>query len=653
MNRNFDTYNFSIIDKKFDISEELYIEQTAILELISDNKIVEKLELGYFSGNEIIDFAIKNNALKLNNCLLDNFPELEGDFPEVKLIECFIINPIKIEFSCRFPSPTNFSKSFFVSPEVDFSACHFKGSANFTDTFLKTEKVNFSYCRFNNGLSFKNALFTESIKDFEHIILETGEINFTNVDFGGGNITFQDSKFSEDRVLFTLTNFGDGFVDFTRVKFNGNDVFFERTNFGKGNSSFRSADFGNGTVDFRRSEFGEGEHNFMHTNFGNGNIKFVSSVFDHGKITFRLAEFGNGDIDFHYSKFGNTDIFFERTKFNNGSLDFRGVELLKGKINFNHIEFGDGDFIFEGLEQAKGAFYLKNSVFGRGFINFEEARCKSVKFIIENVDFGYGSVSFRNSEFKDIILQGSQINSYFDFRVKSCEILDLSNTVIKDVLDLSPTDSGLNITTLYMQGVRLLGRIYLDWDRSSVKDLILRQEVSSYEKSEQFRVLKENYRNMGLYEYEDLAYVEFKRMQAKAKLETIKDQKFLKKIKALMLHWFELLIFDKMGHYATNPIRVLYSMGIVYLIFSFIFLFLEFLFPNNALILSSLFSPDSPEVMSNIAKAFYHSAITFLTIGYGDYYPVGAIRVLSAVEGFFGLFLMSYFTVAFVRKILR
>lgn len=653
MNRNFDNYTFKLVNKEFVVSENVKSSKTAQIELLTGEKVIQNVEFGYFEGNEIIDLSAHNNELILKNCLLENFPVLSGNLPDIELKQCIISNKEAIRINCKFTAGSNFSKSIFISPCIDFSSSKYSEFANFSDTAFKIENIAFGYSIFHEGVSFKNAIFTESIKDFEHTNVKNGEVNFTNVDFNGGNITFQDSKFSKERVNFTMARFGEGFKDFTRVNFGGNDIFFERTNFGDGNISFRSSNFGNGTKDFRRSEFGIGEKNFMHVNFGNGNVKFVSSTFKSGKITFRLAEFGKGDVDFHYSKFGKTDVFFERTKFNNGSLDFRGVELTKGKFNFNHIEFGDGDFIFEGLEQGKGIFYLKNSVFGRGFINFGEAMCNDIKFIIENVDFGYGSVSFQKSEFEEITLKGSQINSYFDFRVKKCEILDLSNTVINDVLDLSPTDSGINITTLYLQGVRLLGRIYLDWERSSVKELINNQNVSSHEKSEQFRILKENYRNMGLYEHEDLAYVEFKRMEAKAKLEDIKDKKFFSKIKALLLHWFELLIFDKMGHYATNPVRVLRSMGILYLIFSFIFLALEFIFPQNAEILSSLFSPDSPEVMSNIAKAFYHSAITFLTIGYGDYYPVGAIRILSAVEGFFGLFMMSYFTVAFVRKILR
>ncbi|OQY00769.1 MAG: hypothetical protein B6I20_08280 [Bacteroidetes bacterium 4572_117] len=74
---------------------------------------------------------------------------------------------------------------------------------------------------------------------------------------------------------------------------------------------------------------------------------------------------------------------------------------------------------------------------------------------------------------------------------------------------------------------------------------------------------------------------------------------------------------------------------------------------HDTQIISSLFDAGDPRDLSLVEKGFYHSAITFLTIGYGDYYPSGIIRWLSGVEGFIGLFLMSYFTVAFVRKILR
>jgi hypothetical protein len=111
-------------------------------------------------------------------------------------------------------------------------------------------------------------------------------------------------------------------------------------------------------------------------------------------------------------------------------------------------------------------------------------------------------------------------------------------------------------------------------------------------------------------------------------------------------YWFKQLLFDKAGLYATSPFRVMITMLTCFLVFSLIYLLL--LWQTPADIVASV-----DEQLSMVARSFYHSAITFLTIGYGDHYPSGVIRWVSALEGFLGLFLMSYFTVAFVRKILR
>ncbi len=653
MNRDFKSYKIKILDKEFIQEEEIISEKTAKIFFFDKNEKISELELAYFDKTKSKELFEKDDNIVLSNCFFDNFPVLYGDYKQLILQNCIILNNNQLKFDIEISEEFDFFGSFFISPEIDFGASIFNAEVNFSDCFFKTDSFILNQSTFYNGLIFKNSKFTDGIKQFEKIEVIKGEVNFNNVEFSNGNISFQDSKLGTERSSFIFCRFGNGFADFTRTNFGGNVISFERANFGDGNISFRSADFGKGTVDFRRAEFGNGEKIFIHTNFGDGNVKFVNSIFKSGKVNFRLADFGQGDVDFHFTHFEKTDLLFDRTKFHNGTVDFRGVDIESGRVNFNHLEFGNGDFIFESFEQKKGNFWIRNSVFGKGFINFENALCKNIELSVENVDFGYGSVSFNNSIFKKIKLKNTQINSYFDLRVKKAQELDLSNAVIKDVLDLNPTKDGLNVEDLYIQGVRLLGRIYIDWERSNVKEKIINQKVSYKEKSDQFRILKENYRNMGLYEFEDLAYVEFKRMESKVKYAEIEGKNSFTKIRKKIIHTLEIIILDKMGQYATNPVRVLLSMLIAYLSFSFLFLLLEYLFPNNAQILSSLFPPGSSQIMGKIGKAFYHSAITFLTIGYGDYYPVGIIRILSAIEGFVGLFMMSYFTVAFVRKILR
>lgn len=47
----------------------------------------------------------------------------------------------------------------------------------------------------------------------------------------------------------------------------------------------------------------------------------------------------------------------------------------------------------------------------------------------------------------------------------------------------------------------------------------------------------------------------------------------------------------------------------------------------------------------------YLSAITFFTVGYGDYKPITTLgQILMVCEGFLGVFLMSLFVVTFTKQ---
>jgi hypothetical protein len=54
-----------------------------------------------------------------------------------------------------------------------------------------------------------------------------------------------------------------------------------------------------------------------------------------------------------------------------------------------------------------------------------------------------------------------------------------------------------------------------------------------------------------------------------------------------------------------------------------------------------------------LANAMYFSAVTFATVGYGDWYPLHWAKLAGATEGVLGVFVMAVFTVSFARKLLR
>jgi len=485
-------------------------------------------------------------------------------------------------------------------------------------------------------LSACHAFFdSKYVTDFSYAEFEEGSINFDDTQFAHGSVSFHSSRFGIGDVSFSHVHFRDGNIDFANCHFGGGDFLFKNSFISKGVKDFQYTDFGKGSIYFTNTDFGGGETSFINTHFNDGNVSF------------KVARFGDGKVDFHYAKFGEGDISFEQVEFGNSKVDFRTVEFHDGRVNFNRAVFGNGDVTFEGADIKNGKFNFKRVILGEGIFNFELAEFEMAEVVFDRTNFGQGAVSFLNSKFRQLSLQSCHLDHYIDLRVARCELMDLSATIVRDIIDLKPYEFDVNISVLNLTGMRLLGTIYIDWKNNRVKKIISAQtNTSNAEKAEQFRILKENFNQTGQYGDEDRSYVEFKRHEARSKLEGILKKSRFNGLWYYPWHGFKWLVLDVAGLYATDPLRVLMSMLGWYVLFSLIYyvLFLAGV--------SEIHSSTGYEI-EPFARAFYHSAITFLTIGYGDHFPTGAARVVSSIEGFAGMFLMAYFTVSLVRKILR
>lgn len=607
----FSKYSIKKTERAFPLPNGEILPQTATVSLLhEDGKIVSTLELGVVDVENLYAQIANGQAINLDKCFIENFslPALRAE-NHIRKNQLLDIN------------------GFVATNSV----------------FYSEGQTDFTFARFPSGeLDLSNTLFLK------------GGVSFAHSRFGNGDFKLDNACFHQGGVIFSSARFGKGLLSFKNSRFNDRKKGPrpERGSAGRNSKTilnFEEASFGNGKIDFTRASLGSGDITFSNARLNGRDVLFVSAEFHSVRLAFKSVNLKNGKLDFRFANFQQGDLLFDRAAFYQSTLDFSGTEFDRGKISFNRTELDKNELIFESSEMGKGKIVFKNNFFGAGALDFNSVQYPASDILFENVDFGKSTASFSKARANILAFRSCQVNAFFNLQLQQCQALDFSNSVVRDIVDIKPYGFQTEIRALDLTGLLLLGQFYIDWDANGVRKLILDQQTSHRNRSEQFRILKENYHSLGQYDAEDEAYVEFRRSEAKADLEAaLTEGGAFRKLDAWVVYGFKWLIFDKIGLYATSPVRVLISMVVTYLFFVLIYFLMPFLVGNE--IMPSL---DHGDDLSQLEIAFYHSIVTFLTIGYGDYYPTGILRWISGFEGFTGLFLISYFTVAFVRKALR
>ncbi len=110
-------------------------------------------------------------------------------------------------------------------------------------------------------------------------------------------------------------------------------------------------------------------------------------------------------------------------------------------------------------------------------------------------------------------------------------------------------------------------------------------------------------------------------------------------------------LVDVFCGYGEAPIRVV-LFSVLLIIFSAIFYFLFGInFEGDTVRLS--FSNSFKQNLVSLLECLYYSVVTFTTLGYGDFTPVGLSRGMAAIEAFTGSFTIALFVVVFVKKMTR
>ncbi len=427
---------------------------------------------------------------------------------------------------------------------------------------------------------------------------------------------------------------------------------------------------GSGDVNFSETDFGTKNVYFNHVNFGKGNIDFSGAKFGKGHVWFGGGtKLKNGKVDFSYANFHKGKVIFDHFSFGPGDVYFIRANFCKGTLSFRYTDFNEGDVSFleaifnEGVVSFSDTNFVKTAV-----IEFTKANFDKSNVSFSKINFGMGTV----------FLDNIKINSDWMLKKVHAKKIDLSHSMIHGSLDFLGKET--EISQLVLNETKLSGRIYIGSREIRLlnnlhqhNDAINCQEESTYlEKAYQFGLLKENFRNLGQYDDEDKAYLQFRRNELLHEAETLnKNWVFIyknfkekypnipkpllqtfrqKKYFYSILFSLKKLIFQDIGHFGTNPKQIaLYMCKTVVGFAGIYFLFFIIGWP----VIHGNSVSELPWYKQIIFSA-YHSIVTFLTIGYGDIQPANWFGILlSGIEGFLGLFLMSYFTVAFARKVLR
>ena len=103
--------------------------------------------------------------------------------------------------------------------------------------------------------------------------------------------------------------------------------------------------------------------------------------------------------------------------------------------------------------------------------------------------------------------------------------------------------------------------------------------------------------------------------------------------------------------YGEAPLRVI-GFSMVLILFCALCYFFTGLSYNNQ-IHQFNFSNHFEQNINLLLNCIYYSVVTFTTLGYGDFIPIGYSKAVAAIEAFTGSFTIALFVVVFVKKMNR
>lgn len=351
----------------------------------------------------------------------------------------------------------------------------------------------------------------------------------------------------------------------------------------------------------------------------------------------------NGDLDFSYTGFYNLNIDFCNLTVGQGNLRFSNARFFDASISANTITCGGNiyfppeiDFSSIKADTLNIHIMLMSQLLS---INFLCAKTINTTITLDPSPKAFHDVCFVkstidvvnlvNAEIDSLDIRDAQIN-YLKF--KQC-IFSKSSQIAGDIRELHIEDS-LNSTVCKLsfsqiEKLTFAGTInngkFLFTDFATALKAIQNLPRETTKDTQQYLMLRENFRQTGENEPEDICYRLYQ------KFKTKQEKNVLKKASRMIL--------DITSGYGTKPVRMLVVILLSIVLFGTLYYYAPCL---------------SYQGVNTWLEHVYASGITFFAVGYGDLFPQNILtKMISLVEAFLGVTATSYFLVVLSRKIIR
>lgn len=343
-------------------------------------------------------------ALRLNGP--DRFHEIIGRSSGTLLFSSIRFNDQSIlqylpENSIRL---TDLDLSSFS--KLIFRKCHF-GKVTFDLSGSEFEDCD---------ILLEDCIISGGVIDFSDTKFKSGNKEITNLTANGGGITFKSAKLGDGNFDLHVINKGGFSLIFSDALLGAGDFRFGHSQEGTAaiicNLNFTNCNFGQGDVSFRNQRFENGEISFKNAQFGRGNTDFSELNLKNTKFDAANVKFGVGDISIANSTFVNSEINIQSAKFGRGDREFSQLELVETKIDLSNAEFATGDINFSG-SKFKDADLVLSAIRASGdqlnlsYITFDTS--SGFENII-SLNLSFADLSFKQITFANSVFLNSNLN---------------------------------------------------------------------------------------------------------------------------------------------------------------------------------------------------------------------------------------------------